>query len=257
MTEQRGVALVRRPSPRLAEGIVTYIERTPVDLARAQQQHQSYVDTLSEHGWAVREVPAADDCPDSVFIEDTLIVCEDLAIVTRPGAPERRPETAAVLETARDLGLRVVTINAPATLDGGDVLQVGRTVYVGHSTRTNLAGIDALTACLAPLGRSVVTIPLATALHLKSAATALPDGTVLTFGSHIAVDTFPQVLRAPEESGAHVVPIGGPAVLLAASAPQTASMLASLGWTPVPVDVSEFERLEGCVTCLSVLIPGR
>lgn len=257
MIEQRGVALVRRPGPRLAEGIVTYIERTPVDLTRARQQHESYVEALTEHGWAVHEVPPADDCPDSVFIEDTVVVCDDLAIITRPGAPERRPETAAVLETARDLGLRVATIAPPGTLDGGDVLQVGRTVYVGHSTRTNIAGIEALTAHLAPLGRTVVTIPLPTVLHLKSAVTALPDGTVLIFGDHVTADTFPRTLRVPEESGAHVVPIGGQEVLLAASAPATASLIAELGWTPVLVDVSEFERLEGCVTCLSVLIPNR
>jgi dimethylargininase len=156
----------------------------------------------------------------------------------------------------RGLGLRVATIEPPGTLDGGDVLQIGTTVYVGHGGRTNAAGIDQFTGHLSSLGRTVVAIPLANVLHLKSAATALPDGTVLTFGDLVATDAFPRTLDAPEETGAHVVPLGGQSVLIAASAPSTASLVAGLGWTPVVVDISEFERLEGCVTCLSVLIPN-
>jgi dimethylargininase len=257
VTEHRGVALVRQPSPRLAEGIVTHIERTPVDVELARRQHESYVQALAACGWAVREVPPADDCPDSVFIEDTMVVCEDLAVITHPGAPERRPETAALPVAAHDLGLCVATIEAPGTLDGGDVLQVGATVYVGHGGRTNAAGIKQLADELAPLGRTVVAIPLTQVLHLKSAATALPDGTVLTFGELVAPDAFPRTRAVPEEPGAHVVPLGGREVLIAASAPATASLVAGLGWTPVVVDISEFERLEGCVTCLSVLVPAR
>jgi dimethylargininase len=254
VTEHRGSALVRRPSPRLAEGIVTHIARTPVDVELAMRQHESYVEALAQHGWTVREVPPADDCPDSVFVEDTLVVCEDLAIITRPGAPERRPETAVLPETVRSLGLTVRTIELPATLDGGDVLQVGRTVYVGHGGRTNAAGIDQLAAHLRSLERTVVAVPLEKVLHLKSAATALPDGTILAYGD---LEALPNALRVPEESGAHVVPLGGREVLIAASAPATATMVAGLGWAPVVVDISEFERLEGCVTCLSVLVPTR
>jgi dimethylargininase len=118
-------------------------------------------------------------------------------------------------------------------------------------------GIKQLADHLAPLGRSVVAIPLTEVLHLKSAATALPDGTVLTFGDLVATDAFPRVRAVPEEPGAHVVPLGGREILIAASAPATASLLAGLGWSPVVVDISEFERLEGCVTCLSVLVPAR
>src|SRR5688572_20345198 len=121
------VALVRRPSPRLADGLVTHIERTPVDVELAFRQHDAYVATLAEHGWRVVTVPPADDCPDSVFIEDTVVICDGLAVVTRPGADPRRPETAAVLATVRELGFEVVSITDPGTLDGGDVLQVGST----------------------------------------------------------------------------------------------------------------------------------
>ncbi len=257
MTAPRGIALIRRPSPRLAEGIVTHIERTTVDIELAARQHESYAAALAACGWSVQEVPPADDCPDSVFVEDTVVVGAEVAGVTRPGAPARRPATAAVLDAVRGLGLEVASIQPPATLDGGDVLQVGTTVYVGHGGRTNAAGIEQLAAYLAPLGRTVVAVALEKVLHLKSAVTALPDGTVLAHGDLVGRDAFPTTLAVPEEAGAHVVPLGGPDVLIAASAPATASLLAGLGYAPVVVDVSEFERLEGCVTCLSVLIPAR
>src|SRR5262245_47612727 len=154
-----GIALVRRPGPLLPEGIVTHIERTPVDVDLARRQHQSYVDALAAQGWEVREVPPADTCPDAVFVEDTVVVCEDLAVITRPGAPSRLAETAAVAATVRQLGLRVATIDEPGTLDGGDVLQVGTTVYVGQGGRTNAAGIAQLASALAPLGRATVAVP--------------------------------------------------------------------------------------------------
>src|SRR5262249_6833746 len=136
-------------------------------------------------------------------------------------------------------------------------LQVGPTVYVGRGGRTDDAGIDQLRAILAPLGRTVVAVPVEKVLHLKSAVTALPDGTVLAHGDLLETAAFPAVRPVPEESGAHVVLLGGDEVLMAASAPRTAELLAGLGLTPVVVDISEFERLEGCVTCLSVLLPDR
>ncbi len=256
MAEERGIALIRRPSPRLAEGIVTHIERTSVNVELARRQHDAYVDALATHGWRIQPVPPADDCPDSAFVEDTVVVCGDLAVVTRPGAAEREPETAAVAETVRLLGLTVARIEAPGTLDGGDVLQVGTTVYVGQGGRTNAEGIRQLAAYVAPRGRTVVAVPLEKVLHLKSAVTALPDGTVLTWGDLVDPAPFPKRMPVPEEPGAHVVPIGGPDLVIAASAPATATKLANLGYNPVVVDISEFERLEGCVTCLNVLIPA-
>jgi dimethylargininase len=249
------VALVRPPGPRLADGIVTHIERSPVDVDLARRQHAAYVSALVEAGWDIVTVPPADDCPDAVFIEDTVVVCDGLAVITRPGADARRPETKAVADTVRDLGLRVERIEAPGTLDGGDILQIGQTVYVGRGGRTNADGIAQLTKLLAVLGRTTVTVPLEKVLHLKSAVTALPDGTVLAHGDLVDLAPFPRVRRVPEEAGAHVVPLGGPDVLIAASAPRTAELIHALGWCPVVVDITEYERLEGCVTCLSVLIP--
>jgi len=263
----RGTALVRAVSPLLAEGIVTHVDRTEVDLALARRQHAAYVEALTGCGWGVRFVPPADECPDSVFVEDTVVVCAGVAVLTRPGAAQRRTEVAAVEPVVRELGLRVARIEPPGHLDGGDVLQVGRTVYVGHSGRTDDEGIRQLTTLLAPLGRTVVAVPVSGLLHLKSGVTALPDGTCLAAGpdgsaapagptdpAGPAAVAFPGALRVPEPTGALVVPLGGDDVLMPASAPRTAGLVAGLGFRPVVVDISEFERLEGCVTCLSVLI---
>jgi dimethylargininase len=250
-----GTALVRRPSSRLADGIVTHISRSPVDVALARAQHVAYAGALAASGWTIREAPAADDCPDSVFIEDTVVICEDLAVLTRPGAPARRAEVAGVAQAVRSLGLRTAGIEEPGVLDGGDVLQAGHTVYVGRGGRSNGEGIRQLRSLLAPLGRTVIAVPLGNVLHLKSAVTVLPDGTFLLLPELVPAGLFPAVRPVREEGGSHVVPLGGDRVLIAASAPGTAGLLEDLGFTPVVVDISEFEKLEGCVTCLSVLLP--
>jgi len=249
--------MVRPPSSRLAEGIVTHISRTTVDVELARAQHAAYASALAGSGWQVEQVPVAEDCPDSVFVEDAVVACDDLAVLTRPGAPQRRPEIDGVAQAMASLGLRTARIEAPGTLDGGDVLQAGTTVYVGRGGRTNGEGIRQLRALLAPLGRTVVGVPLGAVLHLKSAVTALPDGTFLLLPDLVPAGLFPAVRPVTEESGCHVVPLGGDRVLIAASAPRTAESLADLGFTPVVVDISEYEKLEGCVTCLSVLLPAR
>lgn len=250
-----GVALVRQPSSRLAEGLVTHIDRVPVDPELARQQHRAYAAALAGYGWTVRQVAPADDCPDSVFVEDTVVVCDSLAVLTRPGAPRRRPEVAGTAVATAALGLTPARIEAPGTLDGGDVLQVGPTVYVGRGARTNEEGIRQLRELLTPLGREVVAVPLGRVLHLKSAVTALPDGTLLAWPGLVDTAALPAVRVVPEEAGCHVVPLGGDRVMIAASAPATADLLGRFGWTPVVVDIGEFEKREGCVTCLSVLVP--
>jgi dimethylargininase len=252
-----GTALVRSPSSRLAEGIVTHIRRTAVDVPLAQAQHAAYTSALAASGWGIEQVPAAEDCPDSVFIEDAVVVCEDLAVLARPGAPARRAEVAGVASVTESLGLRIARIQEPGTLDGGDVLQAGDTVYVGRGGRTNGAGIRQLRELLAPLGRTVIAVPLSKVLHLKSAVTALPDGTFLLLPQLVPAGLFPAVRPVDEEAGCHVVPLGADRVLIAASAPRTAELLDDMGFTPVVVDIGEFEKLEGCVTCLSVLLHGR
>ncbi|MET9493801.1 dimethylargininase [Streptomyces sp. NPDC006552] len=250
-------ALVRRPGPRLAEGLVTHLERTPVDTGRALAQWQEYVAVLEAHGWETFLVEPADDCPDAVFVEDAVVVFRNVALIARSGAESRRGEITGVEEAVGRLGCSVNWVWEPATLDGGDVLKVGDTLYVGRGGRTDAAGVQQLRAAFEPLGARVVPVPVSKVLHLKSAVTALPDGTVI--GYQPLVDhpqLFPRFLPVPEEAGAHVVLLGGDRLLMAASAPKTAELFAGLGYEPVVVDISEFEKLEGCVTCLSVRLRG-
>ena len=258
-------ALVRRPSPRLAEGIVTHIDRTPVDVELARRQWQSYVDVLAADGWEIVEVDPADDCPDSVFVEDTMVVFRGVAVIANPGADSRRPEIEAAERAVGALGYEVHRITRPGTLDGGDVLKIDHadgsaTIYVGRGGRTNDDGIDQLRAILSPMGATVVAVDVTKVLHLKSAVTALPDGTVI--GHLPFVDdpgVYPRFLETPEESGSHVVLLGGNRLLMSSDAPRTAAMFRDLGYEPVEVDIGEFIRLEGCVTCLSVRlreVPG-
>ena len=255
------LALVRPPSPRLAEGLLTHMERTPVDVALAMRQWEGYVAALRARGWATVEVPAAPDCPDSAFVEDTMVVFRDVAVLARPGADERKPEVAAAAAAVAALGYRCVAVEAPGTLDGGDVLKVGSTVYVGLGGRTNAEGIAQVAAALEPVGATVVAVPITKVLHLKSAVTALPDGTII--GWEPAVDdpaVFPSFLAMPEEGGAHVVLLDDRTLLMSAGCPQSAALLRGRGYEVVEVDISEYVKLEGCVTCLSVRLreaPGR
>ncbi len=249
--------LVRRPSPRLAEGEVTHLEREAVDAGLALEQWGAYVAAFRDRGWEVREVAPADEHPDGVFVEDAVVMIDDLAVITSPGARSRRGETASVadaLDATRWAG-EVVQLAAPATLDGGDVLKVGRTAYVGLGSRTNSAGLAAFSDAIGSRGWRAVGLPVTRVLHLKSAVTALPDGTVI--GYPPLVDdpgAFESFLPVPEEHGTAVVDLGDGGVLMSADAPRTAALLRDRGLDVVTVPISEFEKLEGCVTCLSVRI---
>jgi len=251
-------ALVRRPSPRLAQGLVSHIERKPVDYATAERQWRGYVAALTSSGWQTVDVPPADDCPDSVFVEDTVVMFGDLAVVTRPGADERRSEIDALPDVLSTLGVETARIDRPGTLDGGDILKVGSDVYVGQGGRTDPDGIRQLRRLVEPRGFTVVAVPVAKVLHLKSAVTALPDGTVI--GYDPLVDDpriFPRYRSMPEESGAHVVILDGETLLMAADCPRSIALVQSLGYDVVAVDIGEFQKLEGCVTCLSVRLRDR
>jgi dimethylargininase len=239
----------------MADGIVTYGAREPVDPQLAARQHDAYVAALESAGWRPHEVEPADSLPDSAFVEDTVVVCDGLAVLARPGAVERRAEVDGTERAVRALGLEVARIDEPGTLDGGDVLRVGRTLYVGRGGRTNEEGIRRLAALVAPRGYDVVTVPLRGVLHLKSAVTALPDGTLIAADASVLDGSaLPPLRQVPEEAGSHVVPLGGDTVLMAASAPRSAALFRGLGLDVSAVDISEFEAMEGCVTCLSVLL---
>ena len=250
-------AIVRRPSPRLAEGLVTHIERSPVDAGIAMKQWEAYVRAFVDAGWRVTEVEPAPECPDSVFVEDTVVVYGDLAVIARSGAVDRRSEASGTAKAVAELGYRIAHIEAPGVLDGGDVLKHAGIVYVGQSGRTNPDGIRQLAEYLAPFGATVTAVPLTKALHLKSAVTALPDGTII--GYEPVVDdpsVFQMFLAVPEEPGAHVVLLDDGKLLMSSGAPETAALTRARGYEPVLVDIGEFEKLEGCVTCLSVRLRG-
>jgi dimethylargininase len=245
-------ALVRPTSRKLAEGQLTHIERVPVDVDLAERQWAAYCDTLDTWGFETIRVAGDDELPDSVFVEDAVVLFGPLAVLTSPGAESRRGETDAVRDTLRSLGVEVAAIELPGTLDGGDVLKIADTVFVGQGGRTNGDGIRQLRALLTPRGYTVVGVPVTKVLHLKSAVTALPDGTVIGHLDDVDhPELFPRFLAMPEHGAAAVV-ISDDTVLMAASVPRSAALVESLGYRVITVDISEFEKLEGCVTCLSV-----
>ncbi|MFE4951171.1 dimethylargininase [Leifsonia sp. NPDC056665] len=251
----RKIALVRIPAGDLSEGLVTHIDREAVDSEVADSQWDAYVAALSAAGWQTVEVASADQLADSVFVEDTAVVFGDTAVITRPGADSRKPEIAGTEAALRAQGLRLLRIEEPGTLDGGDVLKVGDTVYVGRGGRTNAEGIRQLRALVAPLGYTVVAVPVTKALHLKTAVTALPDGTVIGFEPLVDdARIFERFLPVPEAHGTAVVVLDDETVLMSSSAPGSVALVEDLGYTVIQVDISEFEKLEGCVTCLSIRI---
>lgn len=250
----RPYALVRPPASSLADGVVTFIEREPLDLDLAFRQWHEYVAALEAAGWPTVRVDGDDSLPDSVFVEDTVVMFGDLAVLTNPKHPARNPEVAGTEKTLGKLGLETVRV-AAGTLDGGDVLKVGRQVYVGITGSTSPAAVDQLREILASRGWSVTAVPVTKALHLKSAVTALPDGTVI--GYRPLVDdpsVFEPYLKVPEEPGAHVVILDPETLLMSSRAPRSAAMFRERGYRIIEVDISEYEKLEGCVTCLSVRV---
>lgn len=231
---------------------MTHIERSPIDLAVARTQWSGYVDALHSAGWTTIEVPAADAHPDSVFVEDTVVMFGDTAVITRPAAEQRAGETAGTAKTLHELGYQVLTMQA-GTFDGGDVLRVADLVYVGRGGRTDAAGLAEFRRLVEPLGHNVIGVPLTKVLHLKSSVTALPDGSIIGYPPLVDDPAFfPHFRPMPEEAGSHVVDLGAGKLLMASSAPRSAELIADLGYQPVVVEIGEFEKLEGCVTCLSV-----
>lgn len=249
------VALVRPPGEELARAARTHIAIVPIDAGRAREQHAAYVDTLRELGVRVVLLPHAPEHPDAVFVEDTVIAVPELAVLTRPGALSRRAETAGVAPVLHGLVGRTAAVRAPATLDGGDVLRVGRRLFVGVSTRTNEAAGPALRELLEPYGYQVDPVPVRGHLHLKTAVTALPDGSLLTAPGWDPPAPLVGLPRrvAPEVSGANVLVVGD-TVLVAASAPRTAELVARLGHPVRLVEIGELEKAEAGLTCLSVLL---
>lgn len=252
--------MVRRPSPRLADGLVTHIDKQPVDVALAMRQWEGYVAALHDAGWETVEAPFVDS-PDAAFIEDQVVVYKTRAVLTRSGAPERRDEQVGLQDVLHDAGYQTYEMVSPAMLDGGDVLKHGTTIWVGdggNAGRSNDAGRAMLREVFSPIGGDVIDVPNTASLHLKSSVTALPDGTIIGYDPVVDPSyTWPTYLGMPEEPGAHVVLLGGDDLLISAAAPRSIALLEDRGWRCRTVDISEFEKLEGCVTCLSVRLRGQ
>ncbi len=248
-------AIVRLPSPAISRCALTFLDRQPIDFTRALAQHEAYVAALRSAGAEVQILPPAGELPDAVFVEDTAVVVDECAVIARPGIDSRRPETDLILAAVEAIR-PVIRIIEPGTLEGGDILRVGRTVFAGQTPRTNTAGIRQLAAALGPHGYEVVPVQPTGCLHLKSAVTYIGDETVLVNPDWIDVDLFSRwqcvPVAAEEPFGANAV-LAGAVVHLAASAPRTRRKLDALGFRTAAIDTSEFEKAEAALTCLSLL----
>jgi dimethylargininase len=254
------IALTHLPSARMNDCIRTHAAHEEIDLARASSQHEAYRRALAQAGADVRVLEVNADHPDAVFIEDAAIVLDEIAVITSMGAESRRDEPRAVAAALAPLR-RVVHIDAPATIEGGDVVRAGKTLLVGRTARTNDAGIAALRAIIAPYDYAVVAVEVRDCLHLKTACTALPDGALLVnrrwapeLPELRELRGFELVPVAPEEPhAANVVAVEGDAIMSSAY-PRTAALVAKHARNVLAVDLSEFAKGDGCATCLSLLV---
>jgi len=251
-------AITRQVSPRFDECEITHIERTPIDLNVARAQHREYVNALRELGCEVIELPAEPDLPDSVFVEDTAFVLSEVAVVTRPGADSRKPETESIVRALSPL-IELVRVRAPATIDGGDVLVLGKNIYAGVSTRSNQAATDQLNELLRDYGYTTLGVETHGCLHLKSAVTRVDDTTLLINRNWVDANHFRNFdlveVDPSEPSAANCLPLGD-SIIFPAAFPKTGAKLADRGHKILTVDVSELAKAEGAVTCCSLIIPN-
>jgi dimethylargininase len=248
-------AITRAVSPAINQCEVGFIERQEIDLAKANDQHRQYDALLAELGAQVVTLPAEPDYPDSVFVEDPAVVVDEVAVMTRMGAASRRGESES-LARAVSAYRPLRWLHDPSTLEGGDVMRIGRTLYVGMSHRTNRAGIEELTNELAPLGYSVVPVAVRGALHLKTTCCWLGDGAILAKREWLDLEPLAQFrildVAPGEERAANVLLVGG-SVIVPASFPRTAERLAHAGLHVRLLDVSELMKAEAGVTCCSLI----
>jgi len=252
------IALTREVSPAFANCELTHLPRVSIDVSKAAAQHRGYERALEELRCSVKRIGAGPDMPDSVFIEDAAVVLDEIAIITRPGAASRRGETvgvAAALGSYRPL----LRIEPPGTMDGGDVMLAGRSLFVGCSSRTSIAAVEQMRAMVAPFGYSLQPVSVRGCLHLKSAVTALDDHTLLINAEWARPDEFPGFDLVPvdprEAPGANIVRANG-GLVYSAAYPRTLEALQRRGYSVTTVDVSEIAKAEGAVTCCSLLFKG-
>jgi dimethylargininase len=250
------IAYTRAVSPTLADCELTHIERQPLDVASAVAEHAAYERLLADLGATMRHLPPEPDLPDAVFVEDTALVLDEIAVIARPGAASRQPETASVAAALADYR-PLAHITSPATLDGGDVLVAARRVFVGLSSRTNEAAIEQLVRVLEPLDYEVFPIRFSGCLHLKTAATRVAEDLLLLNPTWVDIDDFPGFraieVDPAEPHAANALALGG-RVIHPAHHPRTRARLESEGLTVAPVEMSELAKAEAGVTCCSLLV---
>lgn len=249
------MALIRAVSASLGDCELTHVSRSAIDVERAIVQHHAYRQALASLGFRVIALPAEDALPDAVFVEDVAVVLDEIAILTRPGAPSRREESASIAAALRPYR-QMLAIDAPGTLDGGDVLRIGRTLHVGESARSNADGIAQLRALVTRFGYAVQSVPIRDCLHLKSAVTQVADNVLLVQPAWVDPGVFAGYtlieVDAEEEHAANALRIGD-TVIHPACFPRTQQRLVDAGIGVLAVDVSELQKAEGAMTCCSLV----
>lgn len=256
---ERLVAIVREPSASLAACELSFLHRVPIDVDRACAQHAGYCAALRAAGAEIQVLPPLDHLPDATFLEDTAVVVDELAVLSVPGTPSRAPESEAIATT---LGAYrpIRRLERPgATLEGGDVLRVGRTLYVGLSSRTNAVGIAELRTILEPMGYRVRTVPVKGCLHLKTGCSAAGPGIVVFNPAWVDGAVFERdglellPVDAAEPWSANVLRVGD-TLLVAAGNRATVRRLRAAGLDPVELDIAELQKAEAGLTCLSLVL---
>lgn len=249
------IAITRQVSPAINQCELTHLERQPIDLLRAQSQHHAYEAALRSLGVEVVSLPPIPDLPDSVFVEDAAIVLDECAIITRPGADSRKPETELIAQALAPFR-KLSHIQPPATVDGGDVLAVGKTLFVGISSRSNQAAIEQMQSILTPFEYKIRGVRVSGCLHLKSAVTQVGKNQLLLNPAWVKKDDFPgmdSIEVDPSEPYAANAVLLGDAVIYPISFPKTRARLQAAGVKLILVDASELAKAEGAVTCCSII----
>lgn len=259
MVPSDAIAIVRPPTEALTRCEVTHVARAPIDIPRARSQHAAYVATLTDLGAKVVVLPPEPDLPDAVFVEDAAVVLDELAVITNPGAPSRRAEVDSVAHALA--GYRpLVRMSSPSTLDGGDVMVIGRSVYVGRSTRTNAEGISWLATCLEPYDYEVIPVGVAHCLHLKSACSYLGRRVVLANPRWVDVGSLRHrdvlEVAASEPRAANAFRVGS-TLVMAGGFPATRAAVEARGFRVRTVELSELQKAEAGGSCLSLVFPDQ
>lgn len=248
-------AITRKVSRSILNCELTHMERSPIDIDLARQQHQKYEETLQGLGLAILSLPEEPDMPDSVFVEDAAIVLDECAIITRPGAESRRPEIASIAAALAPYR-KLLVIQPPGTMDGGDVLIIGIKIYVGLTRRSNQSAVDQMQELLRPYGYSVHGVPVSGCLHLKSAVTQVAEATLLINPAWVDRHYFHGMkfieVESSEPYAANALMVSD-VVLYQPAYPKTRERLEAAGISLILMDQSELAKAEGALTCCSLI----